>query len=241
VADAVAHNVVVVAASGDTNLGGTAPEEPATCAGVLAVGGVESSGKLWPDSTQGSNVSVVAPSYQMYVVGRDGEDSSTGQGTSFAAPLVSAAAALIRSRYPSMPWWRVDQRIIQTAIRTGSGVPNDSYGYGIMNIGEALNASKYPVPVSSARPQYTDYVSWLQTSVGQAWAADNDVTVPGAGSSSAATAPASKNAVPAPSSTAKKSSGSGALIGIIIVVVILIAGVVILLARRRSRGPSQQE
>jgi hypothetical protein len=110
-----------------------------------------------------------------------------------------------------------------------------------MNIGEALNASKYPVPVSSARPQYTDYVSWLQTSVGQAWAADNDVTVPGAGSSSAATAPASKNAVPAPSSTAKKSSGSGALIGIIIVVVILIAGVVILLARRRSRGPSQQE
>ena len=51
-------------------------------------------------------------------------------GTSEAAAFVSGVAALIRSRYPSMPWYTVVQRFINTGLPEGGPVPDDSYGYG---------------------------------------------------------------------------------------------------------------
>ena len=61
-----------------------------------------------------------------------------------SSPLVSGVAALIRSRYPKMPWYQVDQRLIGTAIPEGTSVPNDGYGYGIIDPARAVNASAFP-------------------------------------------------------------------------------------------------
>jgi subtilisin family serine protease len=123
VAYALAHNVVVVAASGDTNRGATVATEPATCAGVLTVGAVEPNGSLWPYSTRGSNVSVAAPGDQMTGEGADGRHSTNASGTSFSAPLVSGAAALIRSKYPSMPWYTGRRSRRPTGSAPGSPGP----------------------------------------------------------------------------------------------------------------------
>ncbi|HEY1704136.1 MAG TPA: S8 family serine peptidase, partial [Trebonia sp.] len=156
-------------------------------------------------------------------------------GTSFASPLVAGEAALIRSKYPSMPWYQVDQRIIGTAIRVnGLKTPSDGYGYGIANVAKAVDASKYPVASSSPNPPYTRYLAWLKTSDGQAWAKENGVTVPSSGSSQAA---GGSGATPA--ATAKSSSGSSALIIIlvIIIVIVVVAAIVIaLVARSRKRS-----
>lgn len=205
---ALARNVVVVAASGDANKSGPGPTEPASCAGVLAVGGVEPDGSLWPDSVQGPNVSVAGPGDQIYVTSDTGEQSSiASSGTSGASALVAGAAALIRSKYPSMPWYTVDQRLIGTAVATGP-VPSNGTGYGIININKALDVSQYPVSSAAPDPPYATYQAWLK-STGQ-------------------TAPA----------TASSSHGAGVLIAIVVAVIVVLliaAAVIIAVARSRAR------
>ena len=180
---ALIHNVVVVAGSGNATASGPGPVEPASCAGVLAVGGVEPDGSLWPGSIRQPYVSVAAPGDHMVYVGADGRYTTTGAGTSFSSPLVAGAAALIRSRYPKMPWYQVDQRLIDTAIREGTPVPNDGYGYGIIDPARAVNASAYPVAASAPDPVYTKFRAWLATPAGISFAQAN-----GLPSGSAATA-----------------------------------------------------
>ncbi|HEY2673405.1 MAG TPA: S8 family serine peptidase [Rugosimonospora sp.] len=238
VAYALAHNVVVVAASGDVNKSGTSPEEPGTCAGVLTVGGVEPNGSLWQYSTQGPQVSVAAPSDHMFTVNSNGRQYTVGSsGTSLSAPLVSGAAALIRSEYPSMPWYTVVQRLIDTAIPQGS-VPNNQFGYGILDVSRAVNASAYPVTASAPNPVYARYQAWLKTPAGQQFAAQNGIsTGPSTGTGAQA----------GPSAMAKPSSGgSGTLTFVLIAVLVVVVLVVViggglaffLISRNRTRrGP----
>jgi len=172
VAWALEHNVVVVAAAGDTDVTGPGPVEPASCAGVLAAGGVGPSGALWPYSTRQPYVSVAAPGQDVVYVGRDGMYTTAGAGTSASAPLVAGAAALIRSLYPSMPWYQVDQRLTDTAVPVGP-VPNDGYGYGMIDPARAINVAGYPVSASAPDPQYAAFQAWLASPDGQAWAQVN--------------------------------------------------------------------
>ncbi len=176
IAYALGHDVVLVAGSGDASLSG--PDEAASCAGVLAVGGTEPDGTLWPGSTREPYVAVAAPGDHMAYVGRGGRFTTSGAGTSFAAALTAGAAALIRSRYPRMPWYEVDQRLIATASPAGHPVPNDGYGYGIVNPARAVNASAYPVPASAPDPVLARYRTWLATPAGRAVAARYRLTRP---------------------------------------------------------------
>jgi subtilisin family serine protease len=239
IAYALSRNVVVVAGSGDTNLM-SGPEDPGTCAGVLTVGGIEPNSTLWQYSTQDSSVAVAAPADHIVSVGPSGNSGTDASGTSFSSPLVAGEAALIRSKYPSMPWYQVDQRIIGTAIRVnGLKTPNDGYGYGIANVAKAVDASKYPVASSSPNPPYTRYLAWLKTSDGQAWAKENGVTVPSSGSSQAAAGSGAAPTATAPAPTATASSGSSTLIIIIVVVIVIVvvaAIVIALVARSRKRS-----
>jgi subtilisin family serine protease len=162
VAYALGRNVVLVASSGDVSRY-AGPDEPASCAGVLAVGGIEPDGSLWRGSTREPYVAVAAPADHMVYVGRDGRYTTTGAGTSFSAALIAGAAAPIRSRYPDMPWYEVDQRLIDTATPAGRPVPNAGYGYGIVNLARAVNASAYPVRASAPDPALATFRAWLAT------------------------------------------------------------------------------
>jgi hypothetical protein len=170
VAYALGHDVVLVASSGNASQF-AGPGEPASCAGVLAVGGTEPGGSLWPGSTRQPYVAVAAPADHMVYVGRDGRYTTTGAGTSFSAALVAGTAALIRSRYPHMPWYQVDQRLTGTATPAGRPVPNQGFGYGIVNPARAVNASAYPVAASAANPVFAKFTQWLATPAGRAAAA----------------------------------------------------------------------
>ncbi len=167
VAYALGHDVVLVASSGNASLY-AGPDEPASCAGVLAVDGTEPDGSLWPGSTREPYVAVAAPGDHMVYVGRDGRYTTTGAGTSFSAALTAGTAALIRSRYPHMPWYQVDQRLTGTATPVGRPVPNQGYGYGIINPARAVNASAYPVAASAPNPVYAKFTRWLATPAGRA-------------------------------------------------------------------------
>lgn len=168
VAYALARDIVVVAAAGDANLTGGGPVEPASCAGVLAVGAVQPDRSVWPHDARQPYVTVVNPGADAISSGRDGKLLPGIGGTRVASALAAGAVALIRSHYPAMPWYQVIQRLVGTALPAGGRVPNDSFGYGIFRLSQAVNATAYPVPTGTPNPVYAKYRAWLATPQGRA-------------------------------------------------------------------------
>ena len=232
---ALEHNVVLVASAGNTEVSGTGPLDPASCAGVLAVGGVEPDGSLWPYSNQQPYVAVSAPGADMVNVGRDERYTTTGVGTSFSAALVSAAAALVLSRYPSMPWYQVDQRLIDTALAAGRPVPNNAFGYGIVDLAKAVNASAYPVSATGPNPVYASFKAWLATPDGRSFAAQN-------GTASQKPRPAATaRPVPRAAAAVRQAGRRSPVLGRIVLIAVALAAVgafAVLQVRARSRPRS---
>jgi len=137
---AFAKDVVVVACTGNASASSsTGVWYPAREPGVLAVAGMERSGDtLWAGSITGAQTVVTAPATKL-VGARPGSYWNV-QGTSFAAPMVSATAALIRSRWPDMPAGEVVNRIIKTARDRGPEGRDDKYGFGLVDPTGALTA-----------------------------------------------------------------------------------------------------
>ena len=116
-ADAVAyarqHGVLVVAAAG--NEGSEAPAYPAAYPGVVAVASTDAeAGGISPFSNTGPWVDIAAPGQDVLSTASGG---GYGQfsGTSFAAPLVAATAALVLARHPEWDGGDVDVRLARSA------------------------------------------------------------------------------------------------------------------------------
>ncbi|MFC0533439.1 type VII secretion-associated serine protease mycosin [Phytohabitans kaempferiae] len=144
---AFARDVVVVACTGNHSADPAPaagqprpPTEvwyPAREPGVLAVTGLErETESLWSGSITGSATVLAAPATGL--VGARPGGSWKVQGTSFAAPLVSATAALVRAKWPSMPAGAVVNRLITTASDLGAVGRDDRYGYGLVDPVAAL-------------------------------------------------------------------------------------------------------
>jgi hypothetical protein len=131
-------NVIVVAATG---LDGDAliqsspnPPEP---------------GSNWNDQL----IHVAAPGDGYYAAGRDNTYKMV-RGTSFAAPLVSATAALLYAKGVTLPWL-IKQRIIATAD------PNDNligkvFGTGLLNVERALHEPSHAVLSTTSTTRVVD-------------------------------------------------------------------------------------
>ena len=61
-----------------------------------------------------------------------------GGGSSFAAPIVTGTAALIKQKYPWMDADLIRQTILSTATDIGTPGVDDVYGWGLLNIDKAL-------------------------------------------------------------------------------------------------------
>lgn len=161
-------NAVIVAAAGNT--GGVAQCPPqrtdatwdtATVAVspawyddyVLTVGSVNAKGAPsaftlagpWVDvAATGEGVTSLNPVGTGIVNSIDGQDGSSPlSGTSYAAPVVSGLAALIRSRFPGLTARQVMQRIKSTAHHPPSGW-NPLIGNGIIDFLAAVSTDSAP-------------------------------------------------------------------------------------------------
>jgi serine protease len=167
---AAAHDVVVVACTGNVTAGASSSEVwyPAREAGVVAVAGLTGGGAgtpaagggtagggaagggsdtLWAGSLTGAPTVLTAPAVNM--IGARPGGYWQVQGTSFASPLVAGAAALVRSRWPTLDASNVINRLIRTAHDLGPTGRDDRYGYGEVNPVGALTAS---LPVVRRNP-----------------------------------------------------------------------------------------
>ncbi|MEV0647881.1 type VII secretion-associated serine protease mycosin [Phytomonospora sp. NPDC050363] len=134
------NNVVVVAAAGNSGITGQ-KEYPAAYESVIAVAGLSAGGTHVDTSSVRNYVDVAAPGEQI-----DGPAPAGGGfgrlvdgGTSFAAPYVSATAALLMSHYPDMKPDEVARRITATAVHPPGGW-NPVVGYGEVDPYRAVTA-----------------------------------------------------------------------------------------------------
>ncbi|MER7334544.1 type VII secretion-associated serine protease mycosin [Micromonospora sp. NPDC000119] len=142
---AFARDVVVIACTGNVAASsGSKVWYPAREPGVIAVAGLDGdSENLWSGSITGRATALAAPATGL--VGARPGGYWRVQGTSFAAPLVAATAALVRARYPQMSAGDVVNRLLTTARDIGPTGRDDRFGYGLVDPVAALDAEVAPV------------------------------------------------------------------------------------------------
>jgi len=159
---AVAHDVLLVAAVGNDHESGNPVEYPAALlqpvgsngqGGVgLAVGASSSSGGRAFFSNTGSYLSLVAPGDGVFGAVAAGSPSARfprialpgsraglygyASGTSFAAPQVAGAAALVWAANPALTASAVAEILEQTA--SGRGAWNEELGFGVLDVAAAV-------------------------------------------------------------------------------------------------------
>ena len=149
---ALAHDVVLVASAGNDGDGRNAGEAPARCPGVLSVGAVDDQGRPWRRTGRQAYVDVAAPGVDIASPDKRGH-AEYGDGTSYAAALVSGAVALVRARFPDMSARQVVMRLLATAKDAGAPGRDDQTGYGIVR---PLNALTESVPADAPNPVYDE-------------------------------------------------------------------------------------
>lgn len=151
------HNVVVVGAADNTGQQtGVATPYPAAYPTVLTVASVNAQFQKSSFSTTGDFVKVAAPGEKVEMASPSPNDKKfiVDDGTSFAAPVVSAVAALVIATHPHITAAQVRQRIIETATPPPGKAPNSDVGYGIVNPYLSVTASfDDAAPAVTTRPQ----------------------------------------------------------------------------------------
>ncbi|HCT80329.1 MAG TPA: type VII secretion-associated serine protease mycosin [Micromonosporaceae bacterium] len=159
--EAIAQDVVVIAAAGNNNTKekGNPTPYPAAWPGVVGVAAISAEGVRLPQSGEGDYVDITAPGVGV-MAPRPGGGYSFEDGTSFAAPMVAATAALIFDRFPNIKGKEVVQRLLATADPSPGGRRSDGYGVGVVNpvravtevVDNALPAQARALPAPSIDP-----------------------------------------------------------------------------------------
>ncbi|GIJ29644.1 type VII secretion-associated serine protease [Micromonospora qiuiae] len=131
---ALERDVVLVAAAGNQHQDGARPDPvpyPAAYDGVIGVGAIDRNGVRIRQSQIGPYVDIVAPGGGVVAATRL-VGHAVWDGTSFAAPMVSATAALIRAAEPNLSAKEVAKRLLATAD-PALGDAERGYGNGVVN------------------------------------------------------------------------------------------------------------
>lgn len=116
-------DALVVASAGNAN--NEVPYYPASYQYVINVGGIQQNSVKSNSSSWGAYVDIVAYGSGVYSTWNPNTYTTSG-GTSAAAPMVSAAAALLRSYYPSWSALKAAQQIKESADPGIYGVPSNN-------------------------------------------------------------------------------------------------------------------
>ncbi|WP_163508150.1 type VII secretion-associated serine protease mycosin [Fodinicola acaciae] len=146
---------------------------PAAYPGVVGVGSIDIDGARDNDSQVGSFVSLVAPGKGV-VAANSVNGHRYWEGTSFAAPFVSGAAALVRAAWPKLNAQQVAQRLIATASVARGGTKSPQYGAGIVDPYRAVTdgldgkpRTLAPVTISPPDPKkVSEQRFWWQAGAG---------------------------------------------------------------------------
>lgn len=223
---ALKHDVLIVTASGNEGKGAESIQYPGSYPGVLTVGGVQNSGEIWSGSNYGPPVLLTAPAVDIVSAGDSGTSPyQKGTGTSDSTAYVSAAAALLREKFPDLTAGQLVNRLTKTAglpaSAKGISLPDQKYGYGFI---QPLAALKRDIPAGSKNGPLK--MPEAQSSPG----AGDSAGAQGSGGSEGATQPPVKEPGMSPLFIAM-------VVGAVLVVVAIIVVIVMVVRKGRRNGP----
>ncbi|MER6299342.1 S8 family serine peptidase [Kitasatospora sp. NPDC001539] len=236
-AGARAKGSLVVASVGNEAQSGNPVSYPGGLPNVVGVGAVDRDVVVTAESEQGPQVALVAPGMDIVAACTADTEYCQSHGTSDAAALVSASAALVWSVHKDWTANQVLRVLINTAGKPHDGsMRNNISGYGAVRPRVALTdpgdpgpADVSPVPAAAAPSATTPSASAPASSVPSPAATPSEVAVG---------APSAQ-----PTAGASAGSGGGGALPVVAGVVaglVVVAGAVFAVLRRRrvSAGPS---
>jgi len=145
-ANAEAAGILLIAAMGNVNAEYGIKKEsilyPAAFDSVMGVGAVNDNGLIADFSVVGNypyTTEITAPGVDITSTYREHNSSyATGDGTSFAAPIVSGVAALIKTVTPTITLADLRSRLQTSANDAGRPGKDAVYGYGILDANKAV-------------------------------------------------------------------------------------------------------
>lgn len=160
------HSVVFVAAAGNERDNGSPKSYPAALDNVISVSAVDENRQQATFSSANETVDVCALGTNIYstvdgnskfgnisnpyakeylaVTESGSKKRKSIQGTSFAAPQVAAAAALLRAQHPSWTAKQIENRLESTAVDLGDEGRDDVYGHGLLDAQAACAPENTP-------------------------------------------------------------------------------------------------
>ncbi len=150
---AVSKDILVVAASGNENkpfILYPAAQEEVVAVGAMTQEGNRASEQDWgtgQGSHYGPQLSLIAPGHLLFTTKWEDGNLASGydlfSGTSAAAPVVSAIAALVRSADATLGYKHVKKRLEMAALPLkGQQGHNNEYGYGLVQANSAITFDK---------------------------------------------------------------------------------------------------
>ncbi len=148
---AMAKGAVVVASVGNTGPRRNVVEDPAACLGVVSVGATDAAGGVASFSAREPYLTLVAPGVSVPSLGRFAGDAFSGDGTSQATAIVSAALAVAWSADRSVSATRMVARMLAT-LDLHRSTPSSTNGYGLLDLYRLVTTA---VPADAPNPVYT--------------------------------------------------------------------------------------
>jgi hypothetical protein len=137
---AMRKGAIVIASVGNTGPTANTVEDPAVCLGVVAVGAADAAGRVAEFSGRQPYLTLVAPGVGIASLGRVPGTAYSGDGTSQATAVTSAAAALVWSAHPQLKAGEVVARILAT-LDGGRTTPSSLAGFGRLNAYRAVTGA----------------------------------------------------------------------------------------------------
>ncbi len=129
------HGVIVVSAVGNNLSGQNELNYPAAYSSVVGVGSVDKNNTVPGFSTKNQSVFVVAPGVDVLSLGnKSTNEYKRGDGTSYSAPHVTAAAIILKQYAPSADTEDFMELLKLSSYDGGATGFDTSYGYGILDI-----------------------------------------------------------------------------------------------------------
>ena len=142
--------IVVVAAAGN-NGPAAKPAYPAAYDQVIAVTAVDRRGQVYRRANRGAHIDIAAPGVDVWTAASV-SGARTKTGTSYAAPFVTAAVAMMLQRQPELTPAEVRDRVVADARDLGDAGRDHVFGQGLLTPPQDCRVAPTPSADGVTRP-----------------------------------------------------------------------------------------
>lgn len=141
---ALAADIIVVAAAGNSERNPGEAVFPAAYPGVIAVSAIDKDNNIAPFAQNNTRIDIVAPGVDIVSTSPFGDGYSMEQGTSTAAPQVTATVALVRALRPELSAQQTQELLLAHTVDLGDPGYDATYGHGLLHVDRVLKATQQP-------------------------------------------------------------------------------------------------